>query len=395
MYFNTGRSGKTVLLGAVALLAAGSLHAAAPAQPPPTVGTEKASTVGISAHKSIVALTEPYARGEIAARDSGEMKMENWKVGGEIKAGQLLYTIEDTVYQANVLAARANLDSAKASIDQINAELKYAQNEYNREKQLYDKKASSASKFQDKERAFNNCKARLAAAQATLKAAEAALKLAENDLKYTKIYSPVNGRIGGNIYSSGNYITPAKGTLAVVVQYDPIKLRFAMSEADYLHYRKNSSIKNLKLEIFGADGQTINQKAKLDFVDNRADTETGTVMVQFLVDNPNGVLTPDGYATVRISEIFDKPPVTISLSSMFPGGNNDFYTFVVKDDNTVELRRVTPGGTVGDRIVILDGLKEGETVVARGLHKVQKAFKMSMMTKAPVKVNPVPRDQAR
>jgi len=394
MYFSTSKSGRSVLLGAAALFAAGALYAAAPAQPPPTVGTEKASTVAVSAPKSYVARTEPYALVEIVARVSGEMKMENWKEGGEIKAGQLLYTIEDTVYQANVLAAQANIDSAKASIDQINAELKFAQNEYNREKQLYDKKASSASKFQDKERAFNNCKARLAAAQATLKAAEAALKLAENDLKYTKIYSPVGGRIGGSIYSSGNYITPAKGTLAVVVQYNPIKLRFAMSEADYLHYRKNSSIKNLKLEIFGADGQPVNQKAKLDFVDNRADTETGTVMVQFLVDNPNGVLTPDGYATVRISENFDKPPVTVSLSSMFPGGNNDFYAFVVKEDNTVELRKVVPGGTVGDRIVILSGLKEGETVVARGLHKVQKAFKIAQMTKAPVKVVPVPKDRA-
>jgi RND family efflux transporter MFP subunit len=393
MNFNT-ISGRSALLGAAALLAAGSLYAAAPAQPPPTVGTEKALTVDVSAPKSYVARTEPYALVEIVARVSGEMKKEEWKEGGEIKAGQLLYTIEDTVYQANVLAAKANIDSAKASIDQIKAELTFAENEYKREKQLYDKKASSESKFQDKLRAFNTCKARLSAAEASLKAAEAALKLAENDLKYTRIYSPVNGRIGGSIYSSGNYITPAKGTLAVVVQYDPIKLRFAMSEADYLHYRKNSSIKNLKLQIFGADGQPIVQKAKLDFVDNRADTETGTVMIQFLVDNPNGVLTPDGYATVRISEIFDKPPIAVSLSAMFPGGRDDFYVFVVKEGNTVELRKVVPGSTVGDRVVILDGLKEGETVVSRGLHKVQKAFKIAQMTKAPVKVNPVPADRA-
>ena len=385
---------KTVFLGAAALLAAGSLHAAGPAQPPPTVGIELAAPVSVGAPKNYVARTEAYALVEIVARVSGEMKKEEWKEGGEIKSGQLLYTIEDTVYQANVLAAKANVDSAKASIDQIKAELTFARNEYNREKQLYDKKASSESKFQDKLRAFNTCKARLAAAEASLKAAEAALKLAENDLKYTRIYSPVNGRIGGNIHSSGNYITPAKGTLAVVVQYDPIKLRFAMSEADFLHYKKNSSLKNLKMEIFGADGRKIERKAKLDFVDNRADTDTGTVMIQFLVDNPDGVLTPDGYATVRISENFDKPPVAVSVSALVIGGSSNFHVFVVGEGNTVELRKVRTGASVGDKIIITEGLREGEKVVSRGLHKVQKAFKIAQMTKAPVKVNPVPAGRA-
>jgi RND family efflux transporter MFP subunit len=394
MLFNTGMSGKTVLLGAAALIAAGSLHAAGPAQPPPTVGTEVAAPIQAGAPKNYVARTEAYAVVEIVARVSGEMKKEVWKEGGEVKAGQLLYSIEDTVYQANVLAAKANVDSAKASIDQIKAELTFAQNEYNREKQLYDKKASSESKFQDKLRAFNTCKARLSAAEASLKASEAALKLAQNDLSYTKIYSPIKGRIGGSIYSSGNYITPAKGTLAVVVQYDPIKLRFAMSEADFLHYKKNSSLSNLKMEIFGADGQRIERKAKLDFVDNRADTDTGTVMIQFLVDNPDGVLTPDGYATVRISENFAKPPVAVSVSALVIGGSSDFRVFVVGKDNTVELRKVKTGATVGDKIIVTEGLAEGETVVSRGLHKVQKAFKIAQMTKAPVKVNPVPAGRA-
>ena len=79
MYFSTSKSGRSVLLGAAALFAAGALYAAAPAQPPPTVGTEKASTVAVSAPKSYVARTEPYALVEIVARVSREMKMENWK----------------------------------------------------------------------------------------------------------------------------------------------------------------------------------------------------------------------------------------------------------------------------------------------------------------------------
>ena len=390
-----GKSEKSVLLGAAALLAAGSLYAAPakPQQPPPTVAVEKASTVSQSEPKSYVARTFPYELVEIVARVSGTMtKDAGWREGGQVKAGQLLYTIEDTVYKANVLSAEASILSAKANIAQIRAELDYAGKEYNRQKKLLASKATSETSYESALRTLNTCKARLSAAEASLKSAEAALLLAKNDLAYTKIVSPVNGLIGQNVYSSGNYITPGKGSLATVVQYDPIKLRFAISEADYLHYKKNKSLANLKLEIFGADGQKVTQKAKLDFVDNLADTDTGTVMVQFLVDNPDGKLTPDGYATVRISESFDKPLVAVSTSALVIG-NNEFFVYVVGGDNTVEQRKVTPGAMVEDRIVILDGLKEGETVISQGTHKVQKLFKAAAMTKAPVKVAPVDRDK--
>lgn len=388
-------SKRSVLLGAAALLAAGSLHAA-PAkqqQPPPAVAVEKASTVGQAEPKRYVGRTLPYELVEIVARVSGTMtKDSGWREGGQVKAGQLLYAIEDTVYRANVLSAEANILSAKANIDQIKAELDFAEKEYEREQHVRAKGGSSPSKVEEKSRTVNTCKARLAAAQANLKSAEAALILAKNDLSYTRIVSPINGLIGKNVYSSGNYITPGKGALATVVQYDPIKLRFAISEADYLHYRKNKSLGNLKMEIFGADGQKVARKAKLDFVDNLADTDTGTVMVQFLVDNPDGKLTPDGYATVAISETFEKPLVAVSTSALVIG-NNEFFVYVVGADNTVEARKVTPGAMVGDRTIILAGLKEGEPVVAQGTHKVQKLFKTAAMTKTPVKVAPVTKDK--
>ena len=387
--FFIGKSERAFLLGAAALLAAGTLHAAGPKQPPPTVGVEKSTTVKQSEPRRYIARTLPYELVEITARVSGTMtKDPKWREGGDVRKGQLLYTIEDTVYKANVLSAEASILSAKAAIEQIKAELEFAQNEYNREKMLYDKKASSDSKLQDKLRALNTCKARLAAAQASLKSAEAALLLARNDLEYTRIVSPVTGRIGKNVYSSGNYITPAKGALATIVQYDPIKLRFAISEADYLHYKKNKSLPNLTMEIFGADGQQVTGKAKLDFVDNLADTDTGTVMVQFLVSNPDGKLTPDGYATVKISETFAEPLVAVSTSALVIG-NNEFFVYVVAGDKTVEQRKVTPGAVVGDKIVILEGLKEGETVIVQGTHKVQKLFKAAAGNKEksePVKV---------
>ena len=368
MYFGTGKSA-VIGLGAAALLAAGALYGAGPEMPPPAVRTEKVSNIDRSEPKSYVAGTLPYALVEIVARVSGTMtKDPGWKEGGEVKEGQLLYTIEDTVYKANVLSAEANINSAKASIAQIEAELVFAQREYDRQKKLLASKATSQTSYESALRTLNTCKARRTAAEGALKAAEAALILAKNDLAYTKIYSPVGGKIGQSVYSSGNYITPAKGALATVVQYDPIKLRLAMSEADYLHYKKNRS--RLELQIFGADRQEIKQKVTLDFVDNRADTGTGTIMVQFLVPNRDGMLIPEGYATVKVSEKFAKPLASVSVSALMTDGRRHFV-YVVKADNSVERRAVKTGPQVGSRQLILEGLAEGEQVIVNGIHKVR------------------------
>ena len=370
------RSGKSLLWGAAALLLASCSRNAAPQKaaqkpqlPPAVVSIEKVAMIDRGEPKRYVASTSPYALVDIVARVSGTMTMDSgWKEGGNVKAGQLLYTIEDTVYSANVKSAEANVLSAKAAVEQIKAELAFAQKEFDRQKKLLASKATSQTSYESALRTLNTCKARLSAAEGSLKAAEAALILARNDLSYTRIYSPVNGRIGRNVYSSGNYITPAKGALATVVQFDPIKLRFAMSEADYLKYRRQRS--RPEVELFAADGKKIDSPAKLDFVDNLADTGTGTVMVQFLVSNPEEMLIPNGYATVYMYEKFEKPVASVSVSALMTDGK-DHFVYVVGAGNLPERRKVRAGAQVGDRQVILEGLKEGEPVISTGIHKVR------------------------
>ena len=370
------KTGKTLLLGAATVLLAASCSndKAAKAQqkpqmPPPVVSVEKVAMIERGEPKRYVASTSPYALVDIVARVSGKMeKDKKWKEGGIVEEGQLLYTIEDTVYKANLESAKASVESAKANIKQIKAELDFAEKEYHREKGLRDKGYSSPAKLDDKLRALNANQAKLDAAQANLKSAEAAQILAQDDLDHTAIKSPVRGRIGRNVHSSGNYITPAKGTLATVVQFDPIKLRFAMSEADYLTFKRQGS--KPQVELFAADGKKIVNKAKLDFVDNLVDTGTGTVMVQFLVSNPDEMLIPNGYATVYLYEKFEKPVPSVSVSALMTDGR-DHYVYVVGPGDMPERRKVVAGVQVGDRQVIREGLKEGETVIMGGIHKVR------------------------
>ena len=352
-----------VMLGAAVLIAVGALAGCRPAaakpkaaamqMPTPTVRVEKVGMLSHSEPKSYVATTSPYALIEVVARVSGTMTKGKFKEGGLVAEGELLYNIEDTVYAANVR-------SAKATVAQVEAELAFAQSEYDRYKTLIASKATSRTNYESSLRTLKSCEARL-------EAAKAALTLAENDLSYTKIYSPINGRIGQSIYSSSNYITPAKGALATIVQYDPIKLRFAMSEADFMrHFGKGKS--QPELQIFCADGSEYKQTATLDFADNRVDTATGTIMLQFLVPNPDQVLTPDGFATVKFSEKFEKPLPAVSISALMTDGKQHFV-YVVGADNLVEKRTVQTGAQVGEQQLILSGLKEGELVVTGGSHK--------------------------
>lgn len=370
------KTGETLLLGAATMLLAASCAPGGskkaqqkPQMPPAVVSVEKVAMIGRGEPKRYVASTSPYALVDIVARVSGTMtKDDKWKEGGIVEKGQLLYRIEDTVYKANVESAEANVKSAEANIKQIKAELDFADKEYLREKGLRDKGYSSPAKLEDKLRALNANQAKFDAAKANLNAAKAALILAKNDLDYTTIKSPVRGRIGRSIHSSGNYITPAKGTLATVVQFDPIKLRFAMSEADYLNFRRQKS--KPQVELFAADGKKIANEVKLDFVDNLVDTGTGTVMVQFLVTNRDEMLIPNGYATVYLYEKFEKPVPSVSVSALMTDGK-ELYVYVVGPNNMPERRKVVAGAQVGDRQVIAAGLKEGETVISSGLHKVR------------------------
>lgn len=176
---------------------------------------------------------------DIVARINGVMWKSAFKEGSIVRKGDLLFQIEDTIY-------RENVNAAHAALDQNQAELNYAAKEKARYEKLYKSSATAQTTYENAIRTFKVSEAK------TLEA-KAKLVLAENDLSYTKIRAPLSGRIGRNVYSEGNYITPEKGTLATIVQFDPIEVRFAMSEADFFKYSKNGTLASDGLEIIRAD----------------------------------------------------------------------------------------------------------------------------------------------
>lgn len=350
------------------LLAAAVLGTALPAfaqgePPPPYVSVEKAVIRNDAATRKYVGHIEAIQSVSIVARISGYLYEIKFKEGELVKKGQLLFVIEDTTY-------RAKAKSAEASVMQIQAELEYAQNDFNRQEKLYQKRAVAEIVYQDAKRLFNTTKAKLAEAEANLLDAN-------NSLSYTKIYAPITGIIGKATYTEGNYVTPTSKELADIVQVTPIYVRFAISERDFI--KEFGSVEGIRkngiVQILLADGREYSKTGNIVLVDNKVDNETGTITLWAQFDNPDHVLVPGGYTTVKLSRKLAVPTPAVKLSAMMTDDKGN-YIYIVDKEGKAELRRVKPGTVIGSMQLIESGVKPGETVVVDGTHKVRPGGKV-------------------
>jgi membrane fusion protein (multidrug efflux system) len=356
---------RAFLLGLLLSATGPCVVAAAPAgqeSAPPLVKVAPIITRDINLPMELIGHVEAIQEVALRARVSGVLEQVNFKEGSDVRAGDLLYLIEQAPYQARVDAAKAEVASAEATLVRTGRYLQRLRNAAAGSVPATDVESAEADDLQ---------------ARAELEATKAALVLAELDLSYTRITAPLNGRIGATALSRGNLCGPESGPLAKIVQLTPIRVQYTISENDLATLlatraaaTADKASSPLQLQLRLPDGSLLDDFGRVDFVDNSVDRRTGTLAVRALFENRDGRLLPGQYVTVLIRARTGLLKPLVPQAAVLEDREGR-YVFIVDDQGQVEQRRITTGATVEAAWVVESGLKADERVIIEGIQKVR------------------------
>ena len=327
---------------------------------------------------------------DIKARVEGFLTKLAFNQGAMVTQDQLLYQIEQAPFQATLDGAKAQLAVAQASQAAAEADLANKQLDLDRQETLL-KKGDTSQANRDKAKAQRDeAQAAVDKGKAQGEDAKAAIATAQINLGYTTITSPIAGRIGPTKFTEGNLVNTSSGTLATVVQLDPIRAVFSIPSAIFVRIAEVTDGIGLDAirekyipKLILPTGETYNQPGKIAFIDNQIDPRTGTVAVYADFPNPEHMLLPGQFiaAVIHSAEQERQPLVPASAIQRTKDGEQ---VYVVGADNRVMVRQVKTGAQVGTSYAILSGLRVGDIVIVTGEQKV----KPGMI------VNPVKQSQA-
>ncbi len=310
---------------------------------------------------------------QIRARVTGFVTKVAFSDGAIVKTGDLLYEIDPRQYQAAVEQARGQLDDAKAKVV-------LAEKELSRASTLVRTDAISANILDQRTQA-------LAAAQAATLQAEGALKQAQLNVEYTNVVAPIDGRVSRHLVSVGNLVQGSESgatLLTSIVSVNPIYVYFDMDESIYLKNsrlwfegKRPSSRDTANPVQITLSGETKpSHEGAMNFLDNRLDLGTGTLRGRAIVNNQDQSILPGQFGRVRVLgsapyEALLLPDVAIATDQ------SRKVVFVVKADDTVEMRPVTLGPLDGGLRVVREGLKADDRVIVDGLQRARVGAKVS------------------
>jgi len=359
------------------------------APPPPVVKMAEAVSRDVPITVEAVGQTRGNMEIDISARVEGFLETMDFKEGSFVKKGQRLYTIDSRPFRAAVA-------EAAAKVGQTKAELVRTQNDVARYQPLVAKNAVSVQELE-------TAQANERAQQSTVAAAQATLQKAQLDLGYTTVVAPEDGVIGTTEAYPGTLVGRGETTLLTKIsKIDPIKVRFSVSERDYLFYAKRSEAQGknlagitagaagggaggaagtgetdqkLSFEMVLADGSVHPYPGTLSFVDRNVDAKTGTIRLEAVFPNPNGIVRSGQFARVRAAASIKKGAVLVTQGAVIEAQGINSVA-VVKPDDTIEMRVVKPAERIGSLIILDSGLKPGERIVVEGLQKVRAGVKV-------------------
>jgi gold/copper resistance efflux system membrane fusion protein len=289
---------------------------------------------------------------ELRPRVAGYIQEVSVPEGRLVEKGSRLFLIDPRPFKAALDAAMARLRESEAS-------LMLAQAEFLRAEQLFAKKVVAQDRL-DRAIASRNI------GRAQVAAAKAAVDVAQLELSFTRVTSPISGRVGRTLITEGNYVTNGVTPLTTIVSVDPLYVYFDVDERTYLRSLDQGRTSTLKVGVALLTDQGYLRSSRLDFLSNVADRGTGTVRARALVDNPDGQLKPGLFARVRLETGDAQTRVLISDQSVGTDQGSR-YVLVVDENDKTQYRPVDLGPMVDGLRVITQGLQAGERIVVKGL----------------------------
>ena len=314
----------------------------------PSVQVNGLKKQDISPRKKFIAQVEAINSVDVIPQVSGYLEEIKFDNGTQVKEGDILFVIEQRRY-------KDNLKAAKATRKQLAAD-------YKRMVSLHEKQFIS-----DKE---------LESSESSLKNAEAAEDLARLDLEYTEVKSPINGIIGKALVTVGNLVSMNTQKLARIVQTDPIRIVYSVSDKQRLEFReKMNEDVELYVDIVMSDGKVISQPANNIFVGNEVNATTATIPVYIDVENKDGALVPGNYVDIYMRATMPQMALTVPQTALAEDVHGTYVMTVKKVEDgkkyVAEQKYIKLGDVIDDRQVVLSGLDENDFVVVEGIQKVR------------------------
>ena len=266
----------------------------------------------------------PVAQVNVIPQVSGEILEVGFENGAVVKKGDLLYRLDPVKYEAAVKNAEAKVAECKAALG-------YAELSYSRHQKLVETRAVSLDAADNALSARDSARAALAAAQADLTAAR-------DDLRHCRIVAPIAGKLGTTQFTAGNYLQKGQGTLVTLIQDAPIRVRFSISNAEFLEMfgGRSSAFKADGLVTLAlADGRDYTEDGQVEYVDNASDDQTDTIQVFALFPNKNRILKPGGTVSVTLQSRKGVKKLAIPPSAVMHDSQTSFV-YVVGEGNKIE-----------------------------------------------------------
>ena len=318
------------------------------------VGTPHIEEVNVSAEST--GRVEAQYSVDLVARDPGFLIKKYFNEGDFVKKGQVLYQIDPREYQIEV-------NNSQANVNQYSALLKNAQQELNRANALVKEDLISRSDVDQSLASRNQNKA-------LYDAARQQLELARVNLSYTKIKSPIDGRIGKVNITEGNYVTATSGSLVNISSVNPVFVTFSLKSDDFVRLLKASNkFQDAKVEVQFDGGSWYDKIGKVNFVDNKIDKNSGSVTLRATFDNSKGWLVPGAYMKVKITAPKLVKYMTVPQASTKGDAMSGYYVWAVEDNKAVK-KNIKVSDAINNNWVVNSGLNLNDTIVLSGLQNI-------------------------